>query len=82
MDDTLKLENLELSIKKYLVDNLETSLGILISFDTINIAPVLSGHTVNRWISVEMGPIKFDTASDLLLDLHCVTRKDNMGVKL
>ena len=70
------------SNKKYFIDNLETTEGLVVTFDKALSKPKLHGKFDDRWVSIAFGPIIIDTLSTALLDIYCCTRKDNEGFKL
>ena len=79
---TAREANVVDSLKKYFIDNLETVEGLVVTFDKALSQPKLTGRFTDRWVSVAMGPISFDTLSTALIDIYCCTREDNEGFKL
>ncbi len=79
---TAREANITDSIKKYFIDSLETIEGLAVTFDKALSKPQLQGRAVDRWVSIAMGPISFDTLSTALMDIYCCTREDNEGFKL
>ena len=79
---TARESNVIDSIKKYFIDNLETIDGYAVTFDKALSSPKLQGRTIDRWISVAIGPLSLGSLSTLSLDVFCCTRRDNEGFKL
>jgi hypothetical protein len=79
---TAREANVTDSIKKYFIDNLETIEGLAVTFDKALSQPKLVGRFNDRWVSISMGPIVFDTLSISHIDIYCCTREDNEGFKL
>lgn len=70
------------SLKKFFVDSIETAEGVPVTFDKALNAPNIQGKTVEKWASIVIGPIGFDTLSDAIIEIYCCTRRDNEGYKL
>jgi hypothetical protein len=70
------------SIKKFFVDNIETTEGVPVTFDKALSSPNIQGKEVERWVSIVIGPIGFDTLSDAIVEVYCCSRRDNEGYKL
>jgi len=82
LDPTARKANFRDSIKKYLVDSLNRSSGIELTFDKMLTAPTLQGTSVDRWVSVVFGPVERKSMSTAYLELYCCTRKDPEGFRL
>jgi len=79
---TARESNVRDSVKKFFVDNIETTEGIPVTFDKALIYPDLTDKTVEKWVNVNFGSMIFGTYSDINLEVHVCTRKDNEGFKL
>jgi len=55
LDPTARRANVQDSMKKYFVDNFETTEGIALRFDRTIAAPTLQGHEVDKWLSIIFG---------------------------
>jgi len=82
LDPTAREANFRDSIKDYLIDNIETTEGIPLSFDKALSSPDLQGKTVHIWVNVLIDGIHLGTMSEVNLRLFCCTRQDNEGFKL
>lgn len=82
LDETAKIANVEISIKKYMIDNLETAEGLELSFDVALNDPNLFDKDIDQWVIVKSGAVKRKGLSEFLLKIVCATRKDPEGVAL
>lgn len=82
LDPTAREANIRDSIKKYLVDSLETIEGIELTFDRTLSTPDLRSLNTNRWVSVAFGSLSRETLSSMSFDLFCCTRRDEEGFRL
>lgn len=82
LDPSARESNLRDSIKKYFVDNIETTEGVPVTFDKALSTPNIQGKEVEKWISISFGPVLLDTMSDIIIEIYCCTRRDNEGYKL
>lgn len=82
LDSTARESNFKDSIKKYFVDNLETTEGVPVTFDKGLSSPDLEDRTVEKWVAVNWGPMQRGTMSAASLAVHMCTRGDNEGFKL
>jgi len=82
MDPTASEANVVNSIKKYLIDTLETGAGKKIAFDAGLADPYLHDKSITAWISVQFGSLGRQGLSMQMVDLFCGTRKDSEGVAL
>jgi len=82
LDPTARFSNVQDSLKKYLVDSLETIEGIELSFDKILDDPRTVEPSTNRWVSVKTSPVMTEALSEAKLELFCVTRADPERYKL
>jgi len=82
LDATARESNFRDSVKKFLVDNLETAEGVPILFDSRLTTPNISGRTLDKWYRVEFGPITRGVPSEALIRIICCTKEDNEGFKL
>ena len=79
LDDTAKEVNILNSIRKYLVDSLETTEEKELSFDISLNNPDLHDPTTTEWVTVNFGKMNRFGMAQLLLDIYCCTRSDNEG---
>jgi hypothetical protein len=82
LDASARESNLRDSIKKFFVDNIQTTEGVAVTFDKALNAPLITGKEVDKWVSITFGPITLDTMSDVIFEIYCCTRRDNEGYKL
>jgi len=82
LDPTAREANFRDSIKKYFVDNLETSSNIPLTFDKALSSPDIQGKAAHKWVTVLFDNIQLGTMSEIFLRLFCCTRQDNEGFKL
>jgi len=85
LDATARESNLIDSIKKYLVDNLNTTEDIFLSFDRfVNADEIVktAPPAITRWVSVVFGEIDRDIMGFINVDLYCCTRRDAEGYRL
>lgn len=82
LDPTARKANVKDSLKKYFVDGLYTTKGIVVSFDVSLSVPKLQGTEVDRWVMVEIGPMLPGSLSQVDVRFYCCTRQDNEGFKL
>lgn len=78
--NTAKEANIRDSYHKYLIDNKPS--GSYITIDKGLAAPDLTSKTVDKWISVNFGPLEIGHMSEIMFDLYLCTRKDNEFFKL
>ena len=81
LDATAREANLRDSVKKYLKDSCSAS-NIPVLFDVRLTDPDLSDKSVNRWVSVIIGPVVPGDVTTVTLDIYCVTRGDPEGFRL
>ena len=79
LDPTSREANFRDSLKKYFVDNLETTEGINLTFDKALSAPNIQGKLVHTWVTVLFDGIQIGTMSEIGVRLFCCTRGDNEG---
>lgn len=82
LDPTARESNFRDSLKDYLIDNVETTEGISLSFDKALSSPDLQGKAVHTWVGVVIDAIHLGTMSEMSVRLFCCTRQDNEGFKL
>ena len=83
LDPTAREANLRDSLKKYFIDNLFTTEGILLSFDKQVADPSINiTKSVNQWISIKMGTMNRNEMGRFDVDLYCATRQDTEGFRL
>lgn len=70
------------SIKKYLIDNLSTTEGVLVVFDKTILYEVVSSYGVNEWLVINFGAFNRSFISKNTIEINCCTRKDAEGVNL
>ena len=82
LDPTAREANYKDSIKKYMVDNLVTIEGLLVTFDPRLYIPETFKTTnpnVKKWVSVKFGNLYRDDMSEAILEIRCCTRQDTEG---
>ena len=82
LDPTARESNVRDSIKKFLVDGLNRTDRIPVTFDRGLKAPVLQGQSVDRWVSVLFGEMDRSAMSEAYLQVYACTRRDNEGFRL
>lgn len=82
LDPTAREANFRDSVKKYIIDNVETTSGISVTFDKALSSPNIQGKTVHKWVTVLFDGANIDTMSDIYIRIFCCTRADNEGFKL
>lgn len=81
---TSRLANFKDSIKKYVIDSLETAEGIQVTFDkNVESIPSVQGTPVDRWVAVLFGPMEMNNAlASGSVAIYCCTQRDSEGFKL
>lgn len=79
LDPTAREANVRDSIKKWAIDNIETTEGITCTFDKALNTPNVQGHSVTKWVSFNIGPMDRGYMSVLNLMIYCCTRQDSEG---
>lgn len=79
LDETAKEANYRVSIKKYLLDSLETAESKKVMFDKQLGDPDLSDKSIEEWVSVNIGPMVRAQLAQGFLNLTCCTREDPEG---
>ena len=79
---TARLANIKDSLKRYFLDELYTAKGIDVLFDKTVSDPDLESIDSHKWVSIVIGSTDIKLLSDILIYVHCCTRKDNEGFKL
>jgi hypothetical protein len=82
MNSRGKSENIDVSIKKFFIDNIEVSKGIPLSFDPSFVNPDPWDNTVTEWIVVNAGDERLRPLSSATVNVVCVTRQDEEQVRL
>lgn len=82
LDATAKKANVKDSLKKYFVDNLETTEGLNLTFDKYLSTPKVQGHEVDRWVGLRFGSTEMSVMGHQMLDIYNCTRSDAEGFKL
>ena len=84
LDPTAREANVRDSVKKFFVDSINRAEGFDLTFDRGLARPRLQGtpSEVEKWVSVNFGPIEASELSEHSLSVYCCTRKDNEGFKL
>lgn len=75
LDQTSKKRNFVYSMKKFIVSEIYTNLGILPIFDEF-LPPDISE---TQWLFVDFGNLDRDCVSSFSLEIYCVTRRDYEG---
>lgn len=78
LDSTAKKRNFIFSIKKFIVEEIYDSNGILPIFDEF----LPPEESTNEWIFVDFGPLDLQVMSVFSFDIFCVTRRDYEGDRL
>jgi len=81
LDATARRANVKDSIKKWAVDNIETTTRP-VTFDKWLSAPNIAGGVAHKWVSLKLGPIQRDYLGEIKLDIYCCVRNDPEGFKL
>lgn len=83
LDATAREANFIDSLKKFCVDNLYTTAGIEITFDTTLTIPKVAGSkNVVKWIAIGIGPILTGTICECLVRFYCCSKNDKEGFVL
>ena len=82
LDPSAREANVRDSLKKFFVDSLSTGEGYALTFDKGLAKPALTGVDIDRWVSINFGPMELSELSEHSLRVFCCTRKDNEGFKL
>ena len=82
MNSRAKSENIDVSIKKFFIDRIETPEGIALSFDPAFVDPDLWDKTVKEWIIVNVGGDILKPLSSGTVNVICATRQDEEQVRL
>jgi len=78
LDPTARRANIKDSIKKWAVDDIETT-DRPVTFDKWLSTPDIAGGSAKKWVSVNLGAFDRDVLSEVLLDIFCCTRADTEG---
>lgn len=81
LDATARRANIKDSIKKWAVDDIETS-ERPVTFDKWLSTPDIAGGEAKKWVSFNLGAVERDMLSEIMLDIICCTRADAEGFKL
>lgn len=81
LDPTARRANIKDSIKKWVIDDIETA-DRPVTFDKWLATPDIAGGVAKKWVSINLGPIERSVLSEILLDILCCTRADSEGFKL
>ncbi|MGD8848000.1 MAG: hypothetical protein PVI54_20935 [Desulfobacteraceae bacterium] len=79
MDPTASRNNARMSIKKFLIDNIETAQSKKIFFDFGYSLPNEENKDLTQWFSVKIGAMKRGGLSDFITEIICATRQDLDG---
>jgi len=82
LDPTARESNIRDSLKRYFVDNLNTTEGIPVTFDVSLSVPTLQGTAVDRWYAIGFGALGMEALSSFAVNIFCCTRRDAEGFKL
>lgn len=82
LDPTAREANIRDSIKKWAIDNIQTTESITCTFDKALSTPNIQGHSVTKWVSLKLGPMDRGYLSTANLFIFCCTRQDSEGFVL
>ena len=83
LDPTTKEVDFKNSIKKYFIDNLETTESLKIFFEGLNETPLdSSGNKYDKWVIIVFGSRDLGTVSEQQVSLDIYTRNDKEGDEL
>lgn len=82
IEPTVSAVNVEGSLKRYFVDELETGLGHNLTFDISLLDPDLQDATITSWFVINFGSSVKEGFSNQVVEIYCCTRKDPEGYKL
>jgi hypothetical protein len=82
MNNRAKAENIDVSIKKFFIDNIETPHGVVLSFDPAFVEPDPWDNTVVEWMVVVLGDERLRPLASGTVHVVCVTRQDEEQVRL
>jgi hypothetical protein len=82
MNSRGKAENIDVSIKKFFIDNVETLKGIPVSFDPAFISPDPWDRTITQWLAVNTGDERLRQLCSATVNVVCITRQDEEQVRL
>lgn len=83
LDPTSRESNIRDSLKKFFVDNIQTTEKIPMLFDKTISVPKLTGtpSPVDRWVNINFGNLDIDTMSSHNIEVFVCQRKDPDGFK-
>jgi hypothetical protein len=82
MNSRGKAENIDVSVKKFFIDHIETPEGILLSFDPAFVDPDLWDKTVTEWVIVDIDGARLRPLCSGAVNVICATRQDDEQVRL
>ena len=83
LDPTARKANVKDSLKKFFVDNLETTSNIPVLFDKgITTPDIVGDKSITRWVSINFGRFTRDFLSEIVVRIFCCTRQDPEGFRL
>lgn len=82
MNSRGKAENIDVSIKKFFIDHIETPEGILLSFDPAFVDPDLWDYSVTEWIVIDINDAMLKPLCSGTVSVICATRQDDEQVRL
>jgi hypothetical protein len=82
MNNRAKAENIDVSIKKFFIDNIETAHGVKLSFDPAFVDPDPWDNDIKEWMVVNTGDERLRPLSSGSVHVVCVTRQDEEQVRL
>ena len=78
-----RISDFENSVKKYFIDNLETTEGIKLFFDWMEDIPLDStGNKLLSWGIISFGHVELGTVAECFVHVHIFTRNDFENQKL
>jgi hypothetical protein len=82
LDGTAKEFFLRSSLKKYFIDSLKTTEGLVVVFDKSILYETVREYVDKEWIVINFGQLRRSLVSESLLEINCCTRQDPEGIQL
>jgi hypothetical protein len=77
-----KAENVDISIKKFFIDKIETPKGIALNFDPAFLDPNLWDMAIKEWIIINIDDERLRPLCSGTVNAVCATRQDEEQVRL
>jgi hypothetical protein len=82
LDPSSRESNVRDSLKKFIVDNIESNSGVPVSFDRGLSSPAVQGTEVETWVAVSFEAVGIESLAEAYIELYCCTKKDPEGFRL